>query len=141
MNELYIFGKANWYEPFTDYKKNGRTLWALGTDEREGADLYFELHGIKINYHDKVIYELPNEVYSVGVPINNSISALLVYAYLLGFKKIVVVGSPMKSGDEYIEQRPALGFVVGWLCGKGLEVVWKDLPPNIDYGKGSQIPT
>lgn len=139
MRELYIIGKGDLLPDFERYKADGRELWALGTDERVGADLYFELHSIP-TIHDNVIYTLPKEVYELGIPVNNSISAMCIYAYLKGYTDIKIYGAPMVACDEYQEQRPALAYVVGWLNGKGVNVTWRNLPSNINYGINSKTP-
>ena len=139
MKRLIICGKANRGETTADdFKAKGTELWMLGTDARKGADRYFELHGIKVE-HENVTYELPAKVYETGLPINNSISALLVYAWMQGYTDIAVVGSPMLATVEYQEQRPALAFVVGYLAGLGLKLSWDGMVENNDYGRNSQI--
>ena len=104
---------------------------------REGADKYFELHGIKVK-HENTVYELPDEVYGQGLPINNSVSALLVHAVLLGYTDIALVGCPMNARDEYIQERPALAFVVGYMAAKGIRLSWDGMVENLDYGKKRQ---
>jgi len=136
MEKLIICGKAD----FTKDEKillanKDAKVWMLGTDHRKGADMYFELHGIFIEYHDNVIYNLPESVYQQGLPINNSISALLVHAYLLGYKDISVIGAPMDGKGEYMAQRPSMAFIMGFLAGKGVKVYWPYMPRNVDYGK------
>lgn len=135
--KLMISGKANRDLTTDEIREPGRELWLLGVDEREGADRYFELHGIKVN-HENCTYELPDEVYNQGLPINNSISALLVYAWLLGYTDISIVGAPMVANVEYQEQRPALAFVVGYLAGIGLKLAWDGMVENNYYGKGKK---
>lgn len=135
--KLMISGKANRDLTTDEIREPGRELWLLGVDEREGADRYFELHGIKVN-HKNCTYELPDEVYNQGLPINNSISALLVYAWLLGYTDISIVGAPMVANVEYQEQRPALAFVVGYLAGIGLKLAWDGMVENNYYGKGKK---
>ena len=132
--KLYIVGKANRPDPREKFAEPGAEVWMLGTDERDGADKYFELHGIKVK-HENTIYELPDEVYNQGLPINNSISALLVYAVLLGYRDIALVGAPMDARDEYIKERPSLAFLVGYFAGKGIRLSWDGMVENLDYGK------
>ena len=92
MNTVIICGKANRGIPVEALRKGDAEFWLLGTDEREGADKYFELHGIKVE-HENTFYELPDEVYNQGLPINNSISALAIYAWMLGAKKISIIAT------------------------------------------------
>lgn len=117
----------------SEIKTKGSELWMLGTDPREGADRYFELHGIKVE-HENTAYELPDEVYEMGLPINNSVSALLVYAWISGYKDISLVGCPMNSAAEYIEERPALAFVVGYIAAQGIKLEWDGMVENKSYG-------
>ena len=79
MKDVIICGKANIGIPVEALRKGDAEFWMLGTDKREGADKYFELHGIKVE-HENTFYELPDEVYNQGLPVNNSISALAIYA-------------------------------------------------------------
>lgn len=134
MKNLIISGKANSNLKIDQIRQENSEVWLCGTDERNGADLYFELHHLKTK-HSNVVCCLPAEVYEFNLPINNTICAMLVYAYLKGYRKIDIVGCPMIAKDEYIRQRPALAYVVGWLNGKGLEVNWSHCPHNINYGK------
>lgn len=137
MRKLYICGKANTPQSREEFAEPGAEVWMLGTDRREGADKYFELHGIKVK-HENTVYELPDEVYGQGLPINNSVSALLVHAVLLGYTDIALVGCPMNARDEYIQERPALAFVVGYMAAKGIRLSWDGMVENLDYGKKRQ---
>ena len=49
------------------------------------------------------------------MPVNNSISALAVYAWLTGYTEIKIKGCAMVAKNEYLEQRPAVAYVVGFL--------------------------
>ena len=133
-NKLVICGRGNDEKTINEIRELDAVLWLLGTDKRQGADKYFELHDIPCSHPDAV-RELPEEVYTQGVPINNSICALLIYAWQTGYTDIIVKGCPMISKPEYLEQRPALAYVVGFLNGKGIKVKWTDEPQNINYGR------
>lgn len=134
-SKLIISGCANDQYNVDQIREDGYELWLLGMDRREGkADRYFELHGLP-GRHPEATRELPDEVYEQGLPINNSISALVVYAWLEGYTEIKIIGSPMEARSEYIEQKPALAYVVGFLNGKGIKVDWVDGPKNINYGR------
>ena len=137
IKKLIISGKANRDKTAEEIRKPGCDLWLVGVDEREGADLYFELHGIRVK-HENTVYELPAEVYNQGLPINNSISAMLVYAWLQGYTDITIAGAPMVANDEYVYQRPALAFIVGYLAGLGLKLAWDGMVENECYGKGKK---
>lgn len=133
MNKLIICGKANMEKTTAEIREKNSDLWMLGTDPREGADKYFELHGIKVN-HENTVYQLPDEVYNMGLPVNNSISALLILAFISGYKEVSLVGCPMNSNPEYQEERPALAFVVGYFAGLGMKLEWDGMPENKSYG-------
>lgn len=134
MKDVIICGKANIGIPVEALRKGDAEFWMLGTDKREGADKYFELHGIKVE-HENTFYELPDEVYDQGLPVNNSISALAIYAWMLGAKKISIIGAPMDSTPEYVQERPSLAFVVGYLAGCGIKMEWDGMVQNNDYGR------
>lgn len=133
-SKLIICGCGNDELPTDQVREEGYELWLLGVDRRDRADRYFELHGLP-GRHPEATRELPDEVYEQGLPINNSICALLVYAWLEGYTDIKIKGSPMICKSEYIEQRPALAYVVGFLNGYGIKVDWIDGPENINYGR------
>ena len=135
MKRLIICGKANQNIPVKKLRMNKTDeVWLCGTDIREGADLYFEIHGIKVTY------ELPEKVYETGLPINNSISALLVYAWLEGYKDIKLVGCQMWAKHEYQEARPTLAYCIGYIAAHGVKVEWDGLPLNKFYGAKDKAP-
>lgn len=140
MKRLIICGKANLNITATQLKTRGTELWMCGTDPRDGADKYFEFHGLKVP-HDNVITELPEEVYSQGIPVNNTIAAMLVYAWLQGYKNVSVIGAPMNAKTEYLNQRPALAYVIGWLNAKGMNIEWEVIPLPVNYGFKSKKET
>ena len=137
MKKLIICGKANMEKSVAEIREKKCELWMLGTDPREGADRYFELHGINVT-HPNTTYELPDEVYETGLPVNNSISAVLIYAWLSGYKEVSIVGAPMNSKLEYIEERPALAYVVGALAASGMKLEWDGMPENHNYGRNKK---
>lgn len=133
-SKLIICGCGNDEIPTEQVREDGHELWYLGVDRRDGADRYFELHGIE-GRHPEATRELPAAVYEQELPINNSICALLVYAWLEGYTDIKIKGSPMIARSEYVEQRPALAYITGYLNGQGIQVDWVDGPKNINYGR------
>ena len=138
MKKLIICGKANMEKSVAEIKEKNSELWMCGTDKREGADRYFELHGIKVK-HENVTTELPAKVYELGLPVNNTICALLVFAYLSGYTKVTVLGAPMNATHEYIEQRPALAYVVGYLNASRMKIEWEGIPQTINYGNKKPV--
>ena len=132
--KLAIFGKMQTKITVEKVKEEGFEVWMCGTDERQGGDLYFELHGLDVP-HVNVCRKIPEKVYQQNLPINNTVSALVVLAWLEGYSEINVYGCPMAFKDEYIEQKPALAYALGFVAGHGISVYWPDLPKNLDYGK------
>ena len=132
--KVVICGRSNRTVPTEEVREEGYELWYLGTETRDGGDKYYELHDISCR-HEGAIRKLPDEVYRQGLPINNSVTALMVYAWLEGYTDIIVKGNAMVAQVEYLEQRPAVAYVVGWLNGKGIHVEWTDGPKNINYGR------
>lgn len=132
LKPLCICGKESLGFSIEELKQKGFEIWMLGVDERNGADVYFELHNIP-SIHD-CVRKLPDFIYNQGLPINNSLSALIVYAVLTGYEEIHILGAPMTGKEEYIEQRSALGFICGWANGRGVFCDWVDLPQNKNYG-------
>lgn len=134
MKGLVICGKSNSGIRTENIRIADFDLWMLGTDSRRGADKYFELHGIK-SEHPNTVYTLPDEVYNMGLPVNCSIAAMLIYAYLYGYTDIVIKGAPMNATEEYLLQKPSVAFIAGWLKAKDVRVTWIDGLKNINYGK------
>ncbi len=120
--------------PVENIREKNSEVWMCGTDTREGADWYFELHGLKVK-HENVLYELPESVYRTQLPINNTICAMLVCAWIKGFTEVSVVGAPMNAKHEYIEQRAALAYVIGYLNASGMEISWEGVSETLNYGK------
>ena len=97
MNNLIICGKANQNVPVKKLRMNKTDeVWLCGTDIREGADLYFEIHGIKVP-HKNVITKFEDEVIynESGISPSNTISGMMIYAWLKGYKNITLLGCPM----------------------------------------------
>lgn len=133
--KVIICARGNDEIPTDQVREDGYELWMLGTDPRQGADKYWELHDLSTRYDDVAIRALPDEVYQQGLPINNSVAALMVYAWLTGYTEIKVKGCAMIAKTEYIQQRPAVAYVAGFLNGKGIRCEWLDGPKNEDYGR------
>ena len=131
---LVICGKANMTEPVSRLKTKDSHLWMCGTDPREGADCYFELHGLP-SPHKNTVRSLPKEVYMQKLPVNSTICAMLVYAYISGYRRISIEEAPMTAQNEYLEQRAAVAYICGWLSAKGVEIRWEGIPGSENYGK------
>ncbi len=135
MDKVVIFGKCGTTD-FEKIKKTGFETWALGTDLRIGADRYYEFHGINI-YHKNILTQkdLNPEIYNYKklLPLNNSISILLIQAYLEGYSEIVLMDAPMQNTTELLNQRCSVSMVIGYLLGLGISVYWTDSPENKFY--------
>lgn len=129
---IAIIGKGN-NTPFKTFKELGFEVWACGTDERDGADRYFEFHNL--NYKDRLmIRDCPNvRKYSKLLPLNNSISIMVIQAYIEEAEDIIIVGCPMNANEEMQRQKPALAFVVGYVLGKGKHISWWESPEKDFY--------
>ena len=102
-------------------------VWLCGTDIREGADLYFEIHGIKVP-HKNVITKFDDEVIynESGISPSNTISGMMIYAWLHGYKNITLLGCPMII-KEYPQQRITVVQLVHYLNRHGCNVVWEEM--------------
>lgn len=135
MDKLVILGKAvDEIEVESDVD-----IWTLGTHDFAKADKYFEFHGKRTDHDEKkVIRNVPQSVIDnsnlYGIPLNNSITIMALWAWILGYRNISIVGCPMIATEEYLEQKPALAFAVGFLKGKGVNITWDGLPENTMYG-------
>lgn len=137
MKTLFIFGKADSdFHDFNLIKKRNNEIWATGTDPRDGADKYFEFHGIEYK-NRKMIRDVDFEVYVLSkiLPLNNSISLMIIQAVIWGYKDICVVGCPMNGNKEMEKEKPALAMVIGYCLGKGINIIWKDGPKKDFYLK------
>ena len=128
MNNLIICGKANQDIPVKKLRMNKTDeVWLCGTDIREGADLYFEIHGIKVS-HKNVITKFDDEVIynESGISPSNTISGMMIYAWLHGYKNITLLGCPMII-KEYPQQRITVVQLVHYLNRHGCNVVWEEM--------------
>lgn len=127
VNNLIICGKANQDIPVEKLRKNKTDeVWLCGTDKRKGADLYFEIHGIKTS-HKNVVEKFSKEVYNngCGLTVSNTISGMLIYAWQHGYTDIEMLGTPMIL-EQYRSQRGCVEHIVNWLNENGLCVIWED---------------
>ena len=134
MKKLIICGKGNDHIPLDEIAEEGAEIWLHGTDTRDGADLYFELHGIETG-RENTVYEIPETVYRTGLPINNTICAMLVCAWLSGYQEIRLCGAPLEATEEYQDQKPAVAFIVGFLKGKGIKITCDEGQQDKGYGR------
>ena len=128
MNNLIICGKANQDIPVKKLRMNKTDeVWLCGTDIREGADLYFEIHGIKVP-HKNVITKFDDEVIynESGISPSNTISGMMIYAWLHGYRNITLLGCPMII-KEYPQQRITVVQLVHYLNRHGCNVVWEEM--------------
>lgn len=134
MRNLAIIGKAAEQSMIDALKKSGYKIWMLGTDENSGADEYFEFHGLEYK-NRKMTRTVSNIVYSIShlLPLNNSISIMLIEAMARGYDSIVLYGCPMDGDEEMKKQKTAVGIVIGYLIGSGVTVYWHEAPEKEFY--------
>lgn len=134
MKKLAIVGKAAEQSLVDSLKKCGFTIWMVGTDPKNDADEYFEFHGL--DYQNRVMTREVNPIVremSGILPLNNSISVMLIEAYARNYKHVFVYGCPMDGSSEMKKQKPALALVIGFLLGLGLGVIWNEAPEKDFY--------
>lgn len=117
--KLWIYGKA-----VHEKAPDGVEVWTVATND-EKADLYFEFHNIKTD-KKPCITTVKDYIKELKLPLNNSISIMLAYAYKRGFEDITIVGCPMAAKDEYIAQARSVAYICGFLQAKGIDITWKE---------------
>lgn len=113
-------------------------VWTVGTHRIKNADRYYEFHGLKISPDGPVFRDVSNDVKAVSslLPVNNSISAMLLEAYFEGYRDIELLGCPMIARDEYLKQKPALAMCIGFCLGNSrdsIQISWDGAPENVKY--------
>lgn len=134
MRSLVIVGKAAFQSEIDALKNSGYEIWMLGTDTNDGADEYFEFHGL--DFKNRIMTRSVNhlvELTSHLLPLNNSISIMLVEAYFRGYKNILLLGCPMDADEEMKKQKASVSMVVGYLLGRNVTVYWKEAPERKFY--------
>lgn len=130
--KLVILGKARSFFKAAEDEE----VWTVGTHKYANADKYFEFHGLAIKHKGEVVKDFPKGLEELGLPLNNSICIMLAHACEhYDFEEIRIIGSPMLAKEEYISQRAALAYIVGYYTGKGKKVIWEDLPKDNKYGR------
>lgn len=132
--KLAILGTAPISKTIEELKEDGYEIWMCGVDHREGGDRYFEFHGLEVKSGRNVYRNYPDYLYKSPVPLNNSLSNMLMIAYHEGYKNIKVMGAPMSIKSEYIYQARGMSMVIGYLIAKGLNVKWTEGPHHTFYG-------
>lgn len=132
-DKVAILGTANISKSIKELKEDGYEVWMCGVDKRDGGDRYFEYHGL--NVKDREMYrEYPDYLKKSPVPLNNTISNMIMIAYHEGYKNILIMGAPMVAKDEYIYQARGMAMVVGYMLGKGINIKWVEAPHHTFYG-------
>lgn len=113
-------------------------VWTVGTHKIKNADRYYEFHGLALSTDRPVFRDVSNDVKAVSslLPVNNSISAMLLEAYFEGYKDIEILGCPMIARDEYLKQKPALAMCIGFCLGNSrdnIQISWDGAPENVRY--------
>ena len=122
----------------------GCEVWTVGTHRIANADRYYEFHGIDVSGRAMTRGISPDaERLGIILPLNNSISAMLMEAYIEGYRDIRVAGCPMIASDEYVTQARSVAMTIGFLRGisyaqgraRQMRVVWDDEPEHMNYFK------
>jgi hypothetical protein len=113
-------------------------VWTVGTHRIENADRYYEFHGLPISADRPVFRDVSDDVKAVSslLPVNNSISAMLLEAYFEGYRDIEILGCPMIAKDEYQKQKPALAMCIGFCLGNSrdsFQISWDGAPELVNY--------
>lgn len=112
-------------------------VWTVGTHKIEHADRYYEFHGLSIGGRE-MVRDVCTEVKMVSslLPLNNSISVMLMEAFYEGYRDIEILGSPMIAKDEYQKQKPALAMCIGFCLGNSrddIQISWDGAPELVNY--------
>ncbi len=113
-------------------------VWTVGTHKIKHADRYYEFHGLPTSADRPVFRDVSNDVKAVSslLPVNNSVSAMLLEAYFEGYKDIEILGCPMIARDEYQKQKPALAMCIGFCLGNSrdsIQISWDGAPELVNY--------
>ena len=143
-NRLVILGKAPVAGKKGVYAHDdwpGCEVWTVGTAKIGGADRYYEFHGLE--YRGRAMWTRISgkaQFLSTLLPLNNSVCAMLAEAWAENYTDITLAGCPMSTQQEYIEQKPAVGMMIGFLRGigyaqphKGMVIRWLEEPERKDY--------
>lgn len=112
-------------------------VWTVGTHKIKHADRYYEFHGIEVPGR-QMVRDVRSEVKVASslLPLNNSVSVMLIEAFFEGYTDIEILGCPMVARDEYTKQKPALAMCIGWVRGMSQDRVyirWPEEPEKINY--------
>jgi hypothetical protein len=141
MKKLVIVGRAKGYQK-VNYEA-AQDIWAVSSifKRLKRVDKIFQLHGPQawedwiLNEQDKLVtikkyFTLKNKevlptqklVKKFGSIFHSSISWMLGYAVLKGYKHIEIRGVHMQHQTEYGKQRDSLFFLMGMLHSKGIKI-------------------
>lgn len=137
MNKLVILGKGYRKTSLSEIKKQGYEIWTVGTfddPEENLVDKFFEWHGL--NYKNRKMYrDYPEYLKNSKLPLNNSICNMLVIAYHEGYQDVVILGAPMETKEEYIIEKPAMIYCIGYLNALGMNIHYDQIPTPKHYGE------
>ena len=146
MKKLIILGKATvqgktGIDAKVDY--SDCEVWTVGAHKIKNADRYYEFHGLPLSEDRPVFRDVSNDVKAVSslLPVNNSISAMLLEAYFEGYRDIEILGCPMIAKDEYQKQKPALAMCIGFCLGNSrdsIRISWDGAPEFVNYFEAYQ---
>lgn len=125
---LVIMGNApSSYDPDCECE-----VWVLGTNKTSwvnAADRFYEFHDLPVPDESKRWDFSKISVDTMrarGFPLHNSICYMVAQALLEErHKEILVLGSPCKTKEEYLRERPSLAYLIGYAKGRGITVFWE----------------
>jgi len=123
-NNLVICGNSR---PIPQEEFEECECWALGVGKVEGADRYYELHGLPCKDPCYRMEDIPiAALHRIGLPLTNSICIMLAHAVLEGrFSSITIKGSPLRA-REYKDRQADLAFICGYAKGCGSSIRWEE---------------
>lgn len=131
MKKLVIAGKGHYDYTVRQLHNMGYEVWTVGTSGAKDCDRYYEFHNLPSQ--EPCFRDIPEEVKHMELPLNNSICIMLAIAKVEQYDEVLILGCEMRAKEEYIEQKPALAYIVGLFSGQGMKINWSDLPKNINY--------
>ncbi len=121
---LAICGTSRLINPL---ELKGKEVWSVGRTSLVGANRYYEFHGLPCR-EPRFSSVQPEAI--EGLPMANSICYMLAQAiWEARFAKIELIATPLSTGPERLDQRPAVAFICGIAKAKGIEVSWEGGPP------------
>ena len=130
-HKLAICGTAR---PILSSEIDGMEVWTVGRSSFEGADRYYELHGLPSKVPTYRECDVPyGFMKEHRLPASNSICYMIAQAILEDrFDEIHLLATPLTTSVERAHQRGAVLYLLGYAHGKGIRVFWGDAPVDFN---------